>query len=63
MIVEKSNILLLGPSGSGKSLLARVLARVLDVPFAVSDCTSMTQAGYFGDDVESCIQRLATAAD
>lgn len=63
VLLEKSNVLLLGPTGSGKTLLAKVLARALDVPFTVSDCTSMTQAGYIGEDVEVCIQRLAQAAD
>lgn len=61
--MEKSNVLLLGPTGSGKTLLAKVLARALDVPFTISDCTSMTQAGYIGEDVEVCIQRLAHAAE
>lgn len=63
VLLEKSNVLLLGPTGSGKTLLAKVLARALDVPFTVSDCTSMTQAGYIGEDVEICIQRLAQAAE
>lgn len=56
--LEKSNILLLGPSGVGKTFLTQTLARVLDVPIALCDCTSMTQAGYVGDDVESVIQKL-----
>ncbi len=61
--VEKSNILLLGPTGSGKTLLARTLARVLDVPFAIADATTVTEAGYVGEDVESIILRLLQAAD
>lgn len=56
--VEKSNILLVGPTGSGKTLLARTLARILDVPFAIADATSLTEAGYVGDDVENVIVRL-----
>ena len=51
--IEKSNILLLGPTGSGKTLLARTLARMLDVPFAIADATTLTEAGYVGDDVET----------
>lgn len=61
-LIKKSNILLVGPSGSGKTLLARTLARLLDVPFAIADATAMTQAGYAGDDVETCLQRLLDAA-
>ncbi|KAJ3856899.1 P-loop containing nucleoside triphosphate hydrolase protein [Lentinula lateritia] len=57
-LFEKSNVLVIGPTGSGKTLLAKTLARVLDVPFAVSDATSFTQAGYVGEDVEMAIQRL-----
>lgn len=56
--VEKSNILMLGPTGSGKTLLARTIARYLDVPFVIADATSLTEAGYVGDDVESVIGRL-----
>ncbi|VDD95430.1 unnamed protein product [Enterobius vermicularis] len=56
--LEKSNILLIGPSGVGKTFLTQTLARVLDVPMALCDCTSMTQAGYVGEDVESVIQKL-----
>ena len=56
--INKANILMLGPTGSGKTLLARTVARYLDVPFAIADATSITEAGYVGDDVESLIQRL-----
>lgn len=61
--VDKSNILLLGPSGTGKTLFARTLARIAGVPFVIADATSLTQAGYVGDDVESIIERLLEAAD
>ena len=61
--VEKSNILLLGPTGSGKTLLARVLARILDVPFAIGDATTLTEAGYVGEDVENLLLKLLHAAD
>ncbi|MDT0631777.1 ATP-dependent Clp protease ATP-binding subunit ClpX [Rubrivirga sp. S365] len=61
--VEKSNILLLGPSGTGKTLLARTLARVLDVPFSIADATALTEAGYVGEDVESILSHLLQAAD
>ncbi|HOG93466.1 MAG TPA: ClpX C4-type zinc finger protein, partial [Opitutaceae bacterium] len=61
--VEKSNILLAGPTGSGKTLLARTLARVLDVPFAISDATTLTEAGYVGEDVENVVLRLLQAAN
>ena len=61
--LEKSNILMLGPTGSGKTLLARTLARVLDVPFSISDATTVTEAGYVGDDVENILLRLIRAAD
>jgi ATP-dependent Clp protease ATP-binding subunit ClpX len=61
--VEKSNILLVGPTGSGKTLLARSLAKVLDVPFAISDATTLTEAGYVGEDVENIVQRLLQAAN
>lgn len=56
--LEKSNILLLGPTGSGKTLLAQTVARCLDVPFAICDCTTLTQAGYVGEDIESVIAKL-----
>lgn len=56
--IEKSNVLLFGPTGSGKTLIARTIARMLDVPFAIADATSLTEAGYVGDDVESIITRL-----
>jgi ATP-dependent Clp protease ATP-binding subunit ClpX len=61
--IEKSNVLLLGPTGSGKTLLARTLARVLDVPFCIVDATTLTEAGYVGEDVENIILRLLQSAD
>ena len=61
--LEKSNVLLLGPTGSGKTLLARSLARTLDVPFTIVDATSLTEAGYVGEDVENIILRLLQACD
>nr|POF18036.1 atp-dependent clpx-like chaperone, mitochondrial [Quercus suber] len=63
LTIEKSNVLLLGPSGVGKTLMAKTLARVLDVPFSMSDCTPFTQAGYIGEDADVCVQRLLAAAD
>ena len=60
--IKKANILMLGPTGSGKTLLARTVARYLDVPFVIADATSLTEAGYVGDDVESLITQLYTAA-
>ncbi len=62
-LIKKSNILLAGTSGCGKTLLARTLAKMLDVPFVIADATSLTEAGYVGDDVEVCIQQLIAAAD
>ena len=61
--IEKSNILLIGPTGSGKTLLARTLARVLDVPFAIGDATTLTEAGYVGEDVENLLLKLLHSAD
>ncbi len=61
--LEKSNILMLGPTGSGKTLLARTLAKIIDVPFAVADATTLTEAGYVGEDVESILLKLIKAAD
>lgn len=61
--LEKSNILLMGPSGVGKTLMAKTLARVLSVPFSISDCTSFTQAGYIGEDAEVCVHRLLAASN
>jgi ATP-dependent Clp protease ATP-binding subunit ClpX len=61
--IDKSNILLIGPTGSGKTLLAQTLARVLDVPFAIGDATTLTEAGYVGEDVENLLLKLLHAAD
>ena len=61
--LQKSNILLLGPTGSGKTLLAQTLAKILKVPFAIADATTLTEAGYVGDDVENILLRLVQAAD
>ena len=61
--LQKSNILLIGPTGSGKTLFAQTLARVLDVPFAIADATTLTEAGYVGEDVENILTRLLQAAD
>ncbi len=61
--IEKSNILLMGPTGSGKTLLARTLARILNVPFAIGDATTLTEAGYVGEDVENLLLKLLHAAD
>ncbi|MCF8262740.1 MAG: ATP-dependent Clp protease ATP-binding subunit ClpX [Melioribacteraceae bacterium] len=61
--IEKSNILLMGPTGVGKTLIAQTLAKILDVPFAIADATTLTEAGYVGDDVETVLVRLLQAAD
>ena len=61
--IQKSNILLIGPTGCGKTLLAQTLARLLDVPFAVADATTLTEAGYVGEDVENILLRLYQASD
>ena len=61
-IIQKSNVLIVGPTGSGKTLLAKTVAKYLDVPFVIADATSLTEAGYVGDDVESMIGRLVAAA-
>ena len=61
--IEKSNILMIGPTGSGKTFLVKTLARLLDVPLAIADATSLTEAGYIGDDIESVVSKLLAAAD
>lgn len=61
--IQKSNILMVGPTGSGKTLLAQTMAKILDVPFAIADATSLTEAGYVGEDVENILLRLIQAAD
>src|SRR5437867_396117 len=61
--LDKSNILLVGPTGVGKTLLAQTLARILDVPFTIADATTLTEAGYVGEDVENILVRLLQAAD
>ena len=61
--LQKSNILMLGPTGSGKTLLAQTLARMLNVPFAIADATTLTEAGYVGEDVENILLKIIQAAD
>ncbi|MDR0328311.1 MAG: ATP-dependent Clp protease ATP-binding subunit ClpX, partial [Planctomycetaceae bacterium] len=61
--IDKSNVMLIGPTGSGKTLLAQTLARILDVPFAIGDATTLTEAGYVGEDVENLILKLLHSAD
>ena len=61
--IEKSNMLMIGPTGSGKTYLVKTLARLLDVPLAIADATSLTEAGYIGDDIESVVSKLLAAAD
>ncbi len=63
IVIQKSNVLLLGPTGSGKTLMAQVLAKLLNVPFAIADATTLTEAGYVGEDVENILLRLIQAAD
>ena len=63
MELQKSNILLLGPTGSGKTLLSQTLARLLNVPFAIADATTLTEAGYVGEDVENILLKIIQAAD
>ena len=61
--LQKSNVLMLGPSGTGKTLLAQTLAKMLNVPFAIADATTLTEAGYVGEDVENILLKLIQAAD
>lgn len=61
--IEKSNILMIGPTGCGKTYLVKTLARLLDVPLAITDATTLTEAGYIGDDIESVVSKLLAAAD
>lgn len=61
--IQKSNVILLGPTGVGKTMLAQTLAKILDVPFAIADATTLTEAGYVGEDVENILLRLIQAAD
>ncbi len=61
--LQKSNILMLGPTGSGKTLLAQTLAKLLNVPFAIADATTLTEAGYVGEDVENILLKIIQAAD
>ena len=61
--IEKSNMLMIGPTGSGKTYLVKTLARLLQVPLAIADATSLTEAGYIGDDIESVVSKLLAAAD
>ena len=63
VVIEKSNILMIGPTGSGKTYLVKTLAHLLDVPLAIADATSLTEAGYIGDDIESVVSKLLAAAD
>lgn len=63
MDIQKSNVILLGPTGVGKTMLAQTLAKILDVPFAIADATTLTEAGYVGEDVENILLRLIQAAD
>ena len=63
IVIEKSNILMVGPTGSGKTYLVKTLAKLLDVPLAIADATSLTEAGYIGDDIESVVSKLLQAAD
>lgn len=61
--IEKSNMLMIGPTGSGKTYMVKTLAKLLDVPLAITDATSLTEAGYIGDDIESVVSKLLAAAD